>query len=213
MLSAKDCFHRGYSPWLSLARRAAGSGAHYLAHGCTLNASICPDEQPCDGSLRVFSGYSLGGFRVPTGCLPDGLRVVSGYSEGGLLKFHHSSFNLLHSARGCAGAAARFATLAPSQRGGCMLPSSFPLDGVGVFIAQCVLAGGGSVSIVRTLDRPLRTRRWGGMGNEPHMGCGVAGVSPPGDLCKAASSCNMFHGTIQRRELTWEPNPLPCITF
>jgi hypothetical protein len=50
-------------------------------------------------SLRVFSGYSLGGFWVPTGCLPDGLRVVSGYSEGGLKTIHHSSLNPLHSPR------------------------------------------------------------------------------------------------------------------
>ena len=45
-----------------------------------------------EGILRVFSGYSLGGFRVPTGCLPDGLRVFSGYSEGGFQPFRISGF-------------------------------------------------------------------------------------------------------------------------
>ena len=103
----RECFSRTGQRRVPVGRsgsceqKVAGSregSKHWSAGGAVVPSGDMQPQEP-EGILRVFSGYSLGGFRVPTGCLPYGLRVFSGYSEGGLKAIQHSSLNTLHSPR------------------------------------------------------------------------------------------------------------------
>ena len=80
---------RVLKPTMGLALReprvssSGGFGAHNLLAIRGVALIWCQQARKPKGILWVFSGYSRGGFRVPTGCLPDGLGVASGWLQGG----------------------------------------------------------------------------------------------------------------------------------